>query len=357
MARSRLTIDLGAVAANWRALDAMTACETAAVVKADGYGLGAAEVGRALFGAGARSFFVALAEEGAALREALGAEARIFVFTGLMPGDEALVRDRRLIPLISSARQLERARALAKDAGGSLPIGVQIDSGMNRLGFEAPELAEALAPAGALKGLDIALVASHLACADEPGHALNAAQADVFARAAAHPALGVAQKSLAATGGLLLGPEFHHDMTRPGIGLYGGLPFKAARPVVTVESPIIQIRDVAPGEIVGYGAEYTAGEPRRIATLSLGYADGLSRALSAGFIAHLGNAALKSAGRISMDLITLDVTGCDAAREGAMVTLLGEDQTIDDIASLAGTIGYEILTSLGSRFERRYRGV
>lgn len=357
MARSVLTIDLDAIAANWRALDAKTACETGAVVKADGYGLGAAEVGRALFAAGARSFFVALAEEGAALRQALGAEPRIFVFTGLMPGDEELVRDRRLIPLISSARQLERARALARDAGGSLPVGVQLDSGMNRLGFEAPELAEALAPARALAGLDIVLVASHLACADEPNSELNAAQARAFDRAAAHPVLCGAPKSLAATGGLLLGPDYHYDMTRPGIGLYGGRPFADARPVIGVESPIIQIRDVAPGEIVGYGAAYIAGKPRRIATLSLGYADGITRALSAGFIAHLGETALKSAGRISMDLITLDVTGCDAAQEGAMVTLLGADQTIDDLADSAGTIGYEILTSLGTRFERRYRGV
>lgn len=356
MAQSRLTIDLGAIAQNWRALDAKTGCETGAVVKANGYGLGVEKVGPALLNAGARSFFVALAEEGASLREAIGAGPRIFFFSGLMPGDEALIRNYDLIPFINSTRQLERARNLAREMGGALPIGVQLDSGMNRLGFEPQELAAALAHDDALKGLKVALVISHLACADEPDHDMNAAQAAAFAAATAHPALSGAPKSLSATGGLLLGPEFHYDLTRPGIGLYGGLPFAEARPVVTLELPIIQIRNIAPGEIVGYGAAYRAEKPRRIATLALGYADGFSRHLSAGFTARLGDIRLKSAGRISMDLITLDVTGCETATEGAFVTLLDEDQTVDDLAHAAGTIGYEVLTSLGSRFERRYTG-
>ncbi|WP_340108560.1 alanine racemase [Pikeienuella sp. HZG-20] len=355
MASARLTIDLGAIAANWRALDAMSACETGAVVKADGYGLGAARVAPALAAAGAKTFFVALAEEGAALRAALGARPRIFVFSGLMPGDEPLIRDARLIPLLNAPAQLARARDMAAAGGAPLEVGFQVDSGMNRLGFEAPELSDALAAPDALKGLDVALVMSHLACADEPAEGLNGAQNAAFLALASHPALAAAPKSLAATGGVLLGPAYHHDLTRPGIGLYGGLPFRGARPVVMLEAPIIQVRDVAPGEIVGYGATYKAETARRVATLALGYADGFLRCLGAGFAAHLGRTPLRSVGRVSMDLVTLDVTGCADAKEGALVTLLGPDQTIDDLADAAGTIGYEILTSLGSRFERRYR--
>lgn len=355
MARATLTIDLGAIRDNWRALDAMTACETGAVVKADAYGLGADRVGPALLAAGAKTFFVALAEEGARLRAAIGAGPRIFVFSGLMPGDAALAREHALIPLLNSPGQLADAKGLAAQTGAPLTVGVQLDSGMNRLGFEAAELDAALAAPDALAGLEVALVMSHLACADEPQHALNAAQNDAFTRMAAHPALKDAPKSLAATGGVLLGAPFHHDLTRPGVGLYGGLPFEAARPVVALEVPIIQIRDVVPGEIVGYGATYAPASPRRIATIAAGYADGLPRHLSAGFTARLNGAVLPSAGRVSMDLITLDVTGVEAAQEGAMVTLLGDGQGVDDLAAAAGTIGYEVLTSLGLRYERRYR--
>lgn len=355
MARALLTVDLGAIQANWRALDAMTDCETGAVVKADAYGLGAVRVGPALLKAGARSFFVALAEEGAALRAAIGPGPRIFVFSGLMPGDAGLIRAAALIPLLNTPAQLVEARRVSATLDAPLPVGFQLDSGMNRLGFEAGELAEALAPSDALAGLEVALVMSHLACADEPDHELNAAQLAAFTAIAAHPALKSAPTSLAATGGVLLGPAYHFDMTRPGVGLYGGRPFADARPVATLEAPIVQIRDVAAGEIVGYGATYDAPSPRRIATLPVGYADGLPRHLSAGFTGRLGGVALPSAGRVSMDLITLDVTGCEAAHEGATVTLLGADQTIDDLADAAGTIGYEILTSLGSRYARRYR--
>lgn len=354
MAQAHLTVNLAAIAANWRALDAMTTCETGAVLKADAYGLGMERVAPALAETGARSFFVALAEEGAALREILGHDARIFIFSGMLNGDSDLVREKNLIPLLNSPGQLREAQSLARRSGAPLTVGLQLDSGMNRLGFEEAEFAEAEA-GGLLEGLQIALTTSHLACADEPDHEMNALQLAAFARATSHPALRNTRKSLAATGGVFLGADFHHDVARPGIGLYGGFPFAGASPVVTLDAPIIQIRDVEPGEIVGYGAAFRAESQRRIATLPLGYADGLLRNLGAGFTAHLADAPVRSVGRVSMDLITLDVTDHPAAREGAMVTLLGEQQGIDDLAAAAGTISYEILTSLGTRFKRRYR--
>lgn len=352
--RARLTIDLDAVVANWRALDARTSVETAAVVKADAYGLGAARVGPALARAGVRTFFVALAEEGVVLREAIGPSPRIFVFAGLMPGDDALVRYADLIPLLNSRGQVAAAKRMAAEHGELTPVGFQLDSGMNRLGMEPDELAAALDDG--LQGLEPALAMSHLACADEPDHPQNGGQLSAFRAMTSHPALAAVPRSLAATGGVLLGPDYHFDLTRPGIGLYGGLPFTDARPVVRVEAPIVQVRDVAPGEAVGYGAASRAGGPRRIATVSMGYADGFIRSASAGFTAWLGESALPSAGRVSMDLITLDVTNCPEAREGAMAELIGARTGIDDLGDAAGTIGYEFLTSLGARYERVYTG-
>ncbi|MFN3260103.1 MAG: alanine racemase [Pikeienuella sp.] len=356
MAAARLTIDLAAIVANWRALAAMSRGETGAVVKADAYGLGAARVAPALMAAGARSFFVALAEEGAALRAALGPLPRIFVFSGIMPGEAPLIRAANLIPLLNSRAQALEAKALAASLGRPLSVGLQLDTGMNRLGLEPADLSALLAAPDGLAGLDLALVMSHLACADEPDHPMNAAQREAFRAMTAHPVLSRVPRSLGATGGVLLGPDFHYDMTRPGVGLYGGLPFAEARPVVTLEAPIVQVREVAEGEAVGYGAAWRADAPRRIATISVGYADGLHRALSAGFTAWLGAAPLPSAGRVSMDLITLDATQCPEARDGAFVTLLGPGQGVDDLAAKAGTIGYEILTSLGARYARRYTG-
>ena len=220
---------------------------------------------------------------------------------------------------------------------------------MNRLGLAAGELAS-LAPLPATARL----VISHLACADQPGHPQNQAQLAEFARLT--EALPGLPRSLAATAGILLGPGNHFDLTRPGIGLYGGWPFSAARPVVSPHLPIIQIHDLAPGASVGYGATWTAKQPARIATLSSGYADGLIRSLSGGASGWIDGQPLAFAGRVSMDLIGLDVTGCPAAAPGAMVELLGPHQSIDDLAAAAGTIGHEILTSLGSRYRRRYTG-
>jgi len=270
MGSGNLTIDLDALAANWRSLDAMTDCETAAVVKADGYGLNAGRVALALAKAGARRFFVAVAEEGAAVRQALGPDPDICVFGGHMHGDTGMIRDLHLTPILNSQDQLRRHLEALPDT----PFGIQLDSGMNRLGLEPLEWRAVRALALAKKPV---LVMSHLACADEPDHDMNTRQLTTFREMTD----GIdAPRSLAATGGILLGPDYHFDLTRPGIGLYGGLPFADARPVVHLSLPVIQTRDLAAGETVGYSNAWRTNQPATIATVSGGYADGLIRALS-----------------------------------------------------------------------------
>jgi alanine racemase len=346
MARARLTIDLGAIVANWRELDARSGSrvETAAVLKADAYGLGIARVAPVLAHAGVRSFFVALAEEGAELREILGAEAEIYILSGLMPGDASLVDDFTLVPCLNSREQIDEFAAKLR----GMPCAVQIDSGMNRLGLEPQDFIDL---SSALLELRPRLVLSHLACSDLPAHPLNAEQLRVFA--AASTVISGTRLSLAATGGILLGEDYHFDIVRTGIGLFGGLPFLEAGPVVHLSLPVIQVRDVTPGEVVGYGARWTASAPARIATVSAGYADGLLRAMGDGKV-HLyaGSEACPMVGRISMDLLTVDVT--KIANVPQYLDILNTHQGIDDLAQAAGTIGYEVLTSLGARHQRRY---
>ena len=344
MSTGFLSVDLDALTTNWRALDGMTDAETCAVVKADGYGLGAAKVGRALAKIGVRRFFVAVAEEGAKLRQALGLNAEICVFAGHMRGDTDMIADQMLTPLCNTVGQLTRhLEALSEH-----PFGIQLDTGMNRLGLEIGEWASIAEIALAQ---NCRLVMSHLACADEPGHPMNRQQLEQFHLMT--DGISV-PRSLAATGGILLGPEYHFDLTRPGVGLYGGLPFADAQPVACLDLPVIQIRDVDEGEAVGYGNAWTAQRPSKIATVSGGYADGLHRALSAGASLWHGGQAVPVVGRVSMDLITADVT--DLAELPGALSILGPDQTVDALASKAGTIGYEILTSLGPRYARRYSG-
>ena len=352
--RARLTVDLGAIAANWRALDAMTACETAAVIKADAYGLGVDKVAPALAAAGAKSFFVAQAEEGVAARQALGPDPRIFVFSGPMAGDIALCLEHDLLPLVNSPRQAEEAARAARGLGRAFPCGVQLDTGMNRLGFCESDDLPAFLASDLGRALDLKLAMSHLACADDPANAWNNRQRAAFS---ARKPVGV-PASLAATGGLLLGPAYHFDLTRPGVGLYGGLPFADARPVASLDVPIIQRQSVKKGEIVGYGAAFTANRDMVTATISAGYADGLIRAMGGRFQGYIKGRPVPAVGRVSMDLITLDVTHIPEGEFGAgIVELLGPNQTVDQLAEAAGTIGYEILTSLGGRYERSYINV
>lgn len=346
MTRAVLTLDLDAVAANWRALAKHApGATTGAVVKADAYGLGAAPVAQRLAREGARDFFVALAEEGAAVRAALGDGPRIFVFSGHMEGDGALLRDHELIPLLNSPEQVRRQF----DALPTAPFGVQLDSAMNRLGLEPEEWSSLR---GELEARGPALVMSHLACADMPDHEMNPRQLANFTAMTDGTS---APRSLAATGGVLLGSSYHFEITRPGVGLYGGLPFAQAQPVVQLRVPVVQIREIAAGESVGYAQGWVAPTARRIATLGAGYADGLIRAAgSGGGVALVNGQRCPMVGRVSMDMIALDVTA--VAGEISHAVLLGDGLGVDDLASAAGTIGYEILTSLGARYERRYIG-
>ncbi len=342
--RAELTVDLGAIAKNWQRLDGLSApaTETAAVVKADGYGLGAAEIAASLQRRGVRTYFVALAEEGARVRDAVGGDAEIFVLSGYLPSDGELVARFRLIPVINSAGQF---RQFATDFPGHSPA-LQLDTGMNRLGLEAGDFRSV---GEALGDTSPCLLMSHLACADDPHHPLNRQQLAGFRELAA----GIdCRLSLAATGGILLGDAYHFDLCRAGIGLYGGLPFADAESVVTLDIPVIQVRQVHPGEIVGYGATWTADRPTRVATLSAGYADGIFRLLGDRICLHASGVPCRGVGRISMDLIGVDVSHLDEVPD--RLQLLGADQSIDNLAESASTIGYEVLTSLGGRYDRRY---
>ncbi|NIZ59410.1 alanine racemase [Sedimentitalea sp. CY04] len=344
MSTAKLSIDLEALATNWRNLDALSAGETAAVVKANGYGLDTGRVGQALATAGARNFFVAAAEEGVALRRALGPNIGISVFSGHMDGDTHLLKEFNLTPMLNSVDQM--LRHFENLPGHS--FGVQLDSGMNRLGMEPAEWAALREIA---LGQNPVLVMSHLACADEPNHPMNALQLKVFRDMTE----GVeVPRSLSATGGILLGPDYHFDLCRPGIGLYGGLPYSDAVPVISLDLPVIQIRDVLPGESVGYGNSWIARRRSRIATVAAGYADGLIRAMGAGINTYVGDKIYPVVGRVSMDLITVDVT--DLGEDPESLSLINHHQTIDQVADAAGTIGYEILTSLGHRYARSYSG-
>jgi len=340
-----LTIDLEAIAANWQALNAHVGAgvEAGAVVKANAYGLGAAKVAPTLYKAGARQFFVALANEAATLRPHLPDEATIWVFTGYMQGDKDAYAASRAHPLLNSPAQLAAYRA-------DFPKGIygfDIDSGMSRLGFEAHSLASL---AFASPPVRPALLTSHLACADTPAHPMNAAQLAAFILLTA--ALPMVEKSLSASAGMMMGPAYHFNLTRPGIALYTGA-FEGGRMPLRAELPIIQTRQLMPGQVVGYGATWTAKRPSRIATVAGGYADGLFRGLSGLSLFH-GKIACPIVGRISMDMIGVDIT--DLPDRPDWLTLIGPQQHPQVLADAAGTISYEVLTALGARYNRVYTG-
>ena len=345
MSTATLTIDLMSIRANWRALSALSAGVTGAVVKANGYGLDAARVSRALAQEGARHFFVAVAEEGAVVRRALGPGPKIYVFSGHMENDTSLIREHQLTPMINSVDQLLRH----VDAMPDVEFGVQLDSGMNRLGLEP---AEWQAVRDLVLRLRPEILMSHLACADDPQHTMNAQQLREFRDMT--DGLNV-PRSLSATGGILLGNSYHFELTRPGVGLYGGAPFETAQSVVSLDVPVIQVRDVDTGETVGYSNTWTAPTPRKIATVSAGYADGIMRNLGPNLSLYSDRVACPVVGRISMDLIGVDITLL--ADTPSSLQLLNSLQSIDDLATAADTIGYEVLTSLGSRYQRRYKEI
>ncbi|WP_173933272.1 alanine racemase [Chelativorans sp. Marseille-P2723] len=351
-----LTIDLEAIVENWRLLSARlgeAAC--GAVVKADAYGLGACRVAAALEAAGCRSFFVALLDEGVALRKALSAGSRIFVLNGTPQGMEGDFIAARLIPVVNTLGELAAWQERARAAGCFLPVALQVDSGMSRLGLAPSDAEKIWNDPSLLDGLSIELVMSHLACADEPGHPANEAQRKNFERLRA--VLPAAPASLANSSGIFLGAPYHYEVARPGAALYGINPTSSCenpmRPVIRLSARVIQIRDIPEDTAIGYGQAAMTQRASRLATISLGYADGWPR--NAAAAAFYQGVRLPFAGRVSMDSIILDITdGARQPREGDMVDLICEEQKVDDVARAAGTIGYEILTRLGRRFHRRY---
>jgi alanine racemase len=335
---ARLTIDTAAIAENWRFFKrAAPSAAIAAVVKADAYGLGAEDASRALAEAGARAFFTATAAEALAVRAALGEGPQIFVLNGPTGADCEAMQSARLTPVLNSLAQIK-----LWDARG--PMALHIDTGMNRLGIGPEELAHA---AIALKNATLTLVMSHLACASDVKHPMNALQRTRFVDAAT--LFPKAPLSLASTGGILIGADYHFDLVRPGVGLYGSGGLDSDNPklavAATVEAPILQLRDIEAGETFGYGATQTADKKMRAATIALGYADGYLRSLSGRGFGVFAGARLPILGRVSMDLIIVDVTSCAEAREGAMVEFLGPNAPLEEIAALAGTAPYELLTT------------
>jgi len=333
------------------------------VVKADAYGLGATEVIPALARAGCRTFFVATPEEGRAAR-CLAADARIFALDGLLSGcgDQLVASD--VTPVLSSLAEVKEWTRMARAEGRKLPAALQVESGLNRLGLTEDDVGTLAAQPALLEALDLRLVMSHLACADDPSDPMNEAQRAAFDRLRSR--LPPAPASLAASDGLMLGRAFHYDLVRPGYALYGGQAFRGGatpvRPVVSIAARILQLRTVAPGETVGYAATWRATRPTRIAVVASGYADGLARSLSAASGAEGGTALVAGmrapiVGRVSMDLITVDVTDVKKDIErGDLVELVGPGLSIEEMGHASGTIGYEVLTRLGPRFLRRYVG-
>ncbi len=355
-----LTIDLDSVVANWRQLrDRVGPAACAAVVKADAYGLGAGRVAPALAAAGCTRFFVALIDEGLALRSLLP-EAEIHVLCGPLPGTEDVFAEHRLTPVLNSLEQMGSWARFLAARGAPLAAGLHVDTGMRRLGLPPDELAVVAADHGRLEAAGVAYVMSHLACADEPEHPLNEEQRLVFADARA--ALPPLPASFANSSGIFLGPAFHGDSVRPGVALYGGNPCPGhpnpMAQVVRLQGRIVQVRDVDSPQTVGYGATHQVAGTGRIATVAVGYADGYLRSLSNAGSGYIGDRRVPVVGRVSMDLITLDVSHLaeESSRPGTLVDLIGPHNPVDAVAEAAGTIGYEILTALGRRYHRVYTG-
>ncbi|MBP6878562.1 MAG: alanine racemase [Phenylobacterium sp.] len=358
LAGGRLTIDLAALRANYQMIaDRAGPARAAAVVKADAYGLGAEQVAGALAQAGCRDFFVAVITEALELAPKLPADARVYVLNGLPPGAEATCAAAGVVPVLNSLGQVERWRAEARRRGVRLPAVIQVDSGMSRLGLAASDI-DQLAP-GLADDVEVVLVMSHLACGDTPIAAANQEQLARFEALADRIGPQI-PRSLANSAGVFIAPEFRQDLVRPGLALYGAAPIEGAassvRPVVRLEARVIQLRVIEAGAGVGYGLTYVAKARRRLATVSVGYADGWPRRLGGRAAAYLGDVRLPIVGRVSMDSMTLDVSALPEGMldEGDFVELLGPHQSLEAVAAAAETIAYEILTGLGRRFARTY---
>lgn len=354
-----LTIDLDAIAENYRTLAAIAApAACGAVVKADAYGLGVGPVAKTLRTEGCGSFFVATPSEGRFLRGALGEQdTEIFILNGPTPGAnaDAEFREERLIPALNSLAQLSQW----KESGGG-PAAIALDTGMARLGLSEREVRALASDSGLLEGIDVSLVFSHLACAEESDNPMNADQRARFDRLRAD--LPAARASLANSGGVFLGTEFAYDLVRPGAALFGVSEATGAteklRQVVRLQGKILQVRDVDTDMTVGYGAKGFARRGARLATVDVGYADGYLRSLSERGHAYFGETHVPLSGRVSMDLTVFDVSDVPppGPTAGDTIDLISDTHGVDALATEAGTIGYEILTSLGSRYRREYVG-
>jgi alanine racemase len=359
-----LTVDLDAIVANWRKLEKTAVpAECAGVIKADAYGCGVEPVARALSGAGCKTFFVATLDEARAAREALPS-AELYVLDGFFQNSGDAFAKINCKPVIGDLNELAEWDVFCRRSGWSGGAAIHIDTGMNRLGLTLVE-AQGIVPRINAGDHGITLVMSHLACAESLNHPLNAKQVATFREIASNYS-GV-PASLSNSSGIYLGPQFQFDMVRPGAALYGINPTPEAdnpmQGVVDLKARIVQLRNVERGDSVGYGGTWTARRPTKLAIVSAGYADGYFRAASAndgtrGAEVVVAGKRCPVAGRISMDLMAIDVTDLPdkTARRGHMVTLIGEGITVDEVAHHFGTIGYEVLTSLGKRYARIYKG-
>jgi alanine racemase len=366
LAGGRLTIDLDALVANWQLLAQKSLpAQTSAVVKADAYGLGIVHVVPALWQAGCRTFFVALAEEGLRVR-AVAPDARVFVLNGFFSEAFAVYQESDLIPVLGSLHELDVWRSLNAKQKDKLPFALHVDTGMNRLGVT---LDEALTFAADKRNEKPVLLMTHLATADDQAHALNDKQIQSFQTLRA--AFSGVESSIANSPGIFHSGVGEYELSRPGVAMYGGEPFSGdanpMRPVVTLEARIVQIRTGRKGETVGYGATAMLGRDTRIAVCSVGYADGYLRSASGSGVplrgtvpnggeGYVAGRKIPVLGRITMDLTSFDITDLpvDAVGPGDYIELFGQNISLDDAARAAGTIGYELLTSLGTRYHRRY---
>jgi alanine racemase len=360
-----LTVDLDAIVANWRKLEKTgVPAECAGVVKANAYGCGAEQVARALSNAGCKTFFVATLDEARVVRAAVPPTAAIYVLDGFLQNSGEAYAKINCKPVIGDLYELAEWDVFCRRTGWNGGAAIHIDTGMNRLGLMLAE-APGILPRITAGDHGITLVMSHLVSAEQLNNPINAKQLTAF-REIASLFSGV-PASLANSSGIFLGPQFQFDLVRPGAALYGVNPTPEADnpmlPVVELKARIVQIRTIERGETVGYGGTWTARRPTRLAIVSAGYADGYFRAASAndgsrGAEVVVAGKRCPIAGRISMDLMAVDVTELErnAARRGHMVTLIGEGITVDELAHHFGTIGYEVLTSLGRRFARVYKG-
>ncbi len=345
----RLIVDLDAVRSNYLLMaERSGAAKTGAAIKADAYGLGLERIAPVLEKAGCTSFFCAHVSEGMMARQVLGHDAEIFILNGVQYGEAPLLRQKRLIPILSTPEQV----SLWHEAGGSDPAALHIDTGMNRLGLGWQDDVVAMA-----KGLNLTLVMSHLACAADPHHAMNRTQLNRFT--AIRDAFADVRASFASSAGILHGPDFHFDLTRPGIALYGGAPLVHSGPqlasVARIEAPILQVSTLRKGDCVGYDASFIAPRDMAIATTAIGYADGLPVSAQSGGFGRIDGHKVPVIGRVSMDLSVFDISALpQPPNPGDMLCLLGDD--LEALALASDTLSYALLTGLGPRFVREYKG-